>query len=303
MVLNKKELIDLDLCVMNALKLFTREKLPLLRLEKYKRPLIVGSGNAAVTGKILFQDKDAVFADEGNYKEKLESINQIDGVVLISASGGKHAPIIAKEARRYKKHVSLITNTQHSLAEKYLDLKHAYDEYVFPKNKEPYTYNTSTYMGMILGKTKENPKTILNYLNLIKKKIPKNLSNYDAFFIIVPEEFDLIREMFSTKFDELFGSKISGRVFTVEQTKHAKTVVPSEKELFISFGCNNKLFGKKRLNVPLPPNANFAAVMAIGYYVIGQIQKQHPQYFKKNIETYTKYASKLFQQEIKPIAG
>lgn len=302
MVLNKKELIDLDLCVMNALKLFTREKLPFLRLEKYKRPLIVGSGNAAVTGKILFQDKDAVFADEGNYKEKLESINQIDGVVLISASGGKHAPIIAKEARRYKKHVSLITNTQHSLAEKYLDLKHAYDEYVFPKNKEPYTYNTSTYMGMILGKTKENPKAILNYLNLIKKKIPKNLSNYDAFFIIVPEEFDLIREMFSTKFDELFGPKISGRVFTVEQTKHAKTVVPSEKELFISFGYNNKLFGKKRLNLPLPPKSNFAAVMAIGYYVIGQIQKQHPQYFKKNIETYTKYASKLFQQEIKPIA-
>ncbi len=87
---------DLDECVLNALDLFERNGLPQLSLGEYKRPLVVGSGNAAVTGRILFNDKDAVFADESTYSRKLEAVNGIDGAILISASGGKHAPGIAK---------------------------------------------------------------------------------------------------------------------------------------------------------------------------------------------------------------
>ena len=85
-----------------------------------------------------------------------------------------------------------------------------------------------------------------------------------------------------TKFDELFGPKISGRVFTIEQTKHAKTVVPSEKELFLGAGYNNRYFGKHRVNLPLPKNADYGALMAITYYFIGNIRKQNLPYFKKN---------------------
>jgi hypothetical protein len=154
-------------------------------------------------------------------------------------------------------------------------------------------------MGMILAKTKEDPKLILKHLK--KLKIPKNLKKYNSFYLIIPEEFDRIRELFMTKFDELFGPKISGRVFTIEQTKHAKTVVSSEKELFISFGIKNKLFGKHRLFVPLQKDAKYASMMATAYYIIGFIQKQHPQYFKNNIEKYTREASKIFKKEIKPI--
>jgi len=152
---------------------------------------------------------------------------------------------------------------------------------------------------MILAKTKENPARIINHLKKIK--VPKNLKKFDSFFIIVPEEFNYLKEMFMTKFDELFGPKVSGRVFTLEQTKHAKTVIPSDKELFISLGYNNKIFGKKRWNVPLPNKADSAAVIATGYYIIGQIQKQQPQYFKKNIESYAKKTSQIFGQTIKPI--
>ena len=104
--------------------------------------------------------------------------------------------------------------------------------------------------------------------------------------------------MFLTKFDELFGAKISARVFTVEQAKHAKTVVPSEKELFISIGYDNTIFGKHRWNISLPQEADYGTLMAIGYYVIGQIQKQHPPYFKQNIEKYCKEASKVFGEKI-----
>ncbi|MAG53075.1 MAG: hypothetical protein CMH62_03885, partial [Nanoarchaeota archaeon] len=219
----------------------------------------------------------------------------IDGAILISASGTKHAPIIAKELRRRKKTI-LLTNNHNAPASKFVN-----KTFVFPKNVEPYTYNTSTYMSILIAKTKENPKKILKQIDKIK--IPKTFRKYDAFYIFVPEKFDLVREMFLTKFDELFGSKISGRVFTVEQTKHAKTVVPSKKEFFIGLGCDDKykMFGKHKMCVPLSPKADYAEVLAVGYYVIGFIQKQHPQYFKDNIEAYTKEASKLFKYEIKPI--
>ena len=292
----KSKLIDLDEAVINALKLFSKEKLPKINI-KAKKPLVVGSGNAAVTGEIIFNDYDAVFADEGTYKHELKIKKGIDLGIIISASGGKHAPIIAKELK--KKHIKavLITNTENSLASRFVD-----KVYVFPKNIEPYTYNTSTYMGMIIGKTKENPKKILQYIkNTIKPKIPKNLKKYDSYYLIVPEEFDNTRELFLTKFDELFGSKVSGRVFTLEQTKHAKTIIPSKTELFISFRYKNRDFGINRLNLPLPKWAKEATMMAIGYYVIGQIQKQDPQYFKNNILNYTKQASKIFKQKIKPI--
>lgn len=296
MTFNKKQIIDLDRCVINALELFIKKKVPRLQLGGFKRPLVVGSGNAAVTGRIILSDKDAVFADEGNYKQKLKAVKDIDGCVLLSASGGKHAPIIAKELKRRRKKVVLVTNNPNALAKRYAD-----KTYVLPKNTEPYTYNTSTYMGMILAKTKENPRVILNHIKKIKSKIPRNLRRYDSFYIIVPEELDNIREMFLTKFSELFGPKVSGRVFTVEQTKHAKTVISSDKELFISLGHNNKIFGKKRLNIPLPRKAGYASIMAVGYYIIGQIQKQHPPYFKNSIEAYAKRTSKMFGQTIKPI--
>lgn len=296
------QLIDLDKIVLSALHLFMENKLPKLKLP-YKKPLVVGSGNAAATGRVIFEDRDAVFADEGTYQKKLKTVKDIDGIVLVSASGAKHAPIIAEWSKKHKKHVTLITNTPHAEAEKYLDKAHRYDLFVFPKQTEPYTYNTSTYMGMILGHTHENPKKIHDFI--LKKVKPlvtgKNFKKYNAFYLIVPKEFDAMREFFLTKFDELFGPMLNGRVFTLEQTKHAKTVVPSDKELFISFGEENKTFGKHRLNIPLPKNADYGALMAIGYYTIGQIQKQHPPYFKRNIVGYTKKASKLFKSEIKPI--
>ncbi|MBI2452122.1 hypothetical protein HYV50_03530 [Candidatus Pacearchaeota archaeon] len=65
-----KNLIDLDECVINALNLFSRVNLPNLNfLKEFKKPLVIGSGNASVTGKIIFSEQDTVLADESNYKE------------------------------------------------------------------------------------------------------------------------------------------------------------------------------------------------------------------------------------------
>lgn len=296
-----KNIPDLDTCVLGALELFMKEKIPKMEIP-YKRPLVVGSGNAEATGRIMFDKIDAVFASESNYEQKLKNLKELDGVVLISASGKKHAPIIASCSKNYKKHVTLITNNPKAPAKKFLDLKHKHDIFVFPKQREPYTYNTSTYMGMILGKTHENPKTIYDFIkNKINKiKLP-NFKRYKKFYIIVPGKFSGIIRMLNVKFIELFGRQIARDVETVEYVKHATTVIPSINELFISFGQPNKTWGKNRLNIPLPKNSDYVAMMAISYYIIGKIQKAHHPYFKKNIVPYTKNISKIFKQEIKPI--
>jgi len=292
-----KNIPDLHVCVLGALELFSSIKIPKIEVS-YRKPLVVGSGNAEATGRILFEDKDAVFASESNFEEKLKKIKSIDGVVLISASGGKHAPIIAKTSRKFRKKVTLITNNPNALAKKYSDRV-----FVFPKQREPYTYNTSTYMGMILGKTHESPDKIYYFIKsrIDKIKLPK-LGRYDKYYLIVPPKFSGIIRMLNVKFIELFGRRVARDVETLEYVKHATTVVPSN-ELFISFGEENKTWGdkKSRLHIPLPKNADYATMMAISYYMIGKIQKLHTPYFKKNISNYTKNVSKIFGQKIKPI--
>lgn len=288
-----KNIPDLDVCVLGALELFNDKKLPKIKIPNGK-VLVVGSGNALATGKIIFRNHDAVFASESDYEEKLRHFKFNVGVV-ISASGSKHAPGIVKKLKSKKIRTFLITNTEDSPASKF-----ANQTFVLPKQREPYTYNTSTYLSMIFASEKENLREIYKHLNRIK--IP-SVKRFDSFYLMLPKEFDAVREMLVTKFDELFGPMILGRVYTTEQTKHAKTVTSSNKELFISFGEKNNIYGKNRLFVSLPKNCKFGGVIATAYYVIGKIQKQKEPYFKKNIANYTKESSRIFKQEIKAIVG
>lgn len=295
---DESSLPNLDIAVIGALELFSQKGLPKLELGTYKRPLVVGSGNAAVTGRILFKDEDAVLADESTYLHQLETIDDIDGAILISASGSKHAIEIAEELQERGIETRLLTNNPGAPAKEFID-----DDkfFAFPKNREPYTYNTSTYMGMILGKTQEDPEQIKQFiLDEVEKAIPSDLKKFDAYYFIVPNRFDATRRLFLTKFDELFQPMVSGRVFTPEQSKHAKSVAKNDKECFISFGYQNTDFGpeENRLFIPLPEWGQEAATMAIVYYVIGKMQEQYPAWFKDGIGSYVEKASTLFGKEL-----
>ena len=173
-VYNEKTLPSLCTVTLAALELFTKEGLPKIKFPVFKKPVIVGSGNAKVTSQILFSKSDAIFADENNFKEAIK--RKPDGVIVFSASGSKHAPIIADYSKKNKKDTWLVTCTPNSPAENILGEKKCI---ITKKNREPYTYNTSTYMGWILAKTRENPEEIYNF---IKKKvvstIPSNLKSY-----------------------------------------------------------------------------------------------------------------------------
>ena len=293
---------SLDTVVLGALEMLATETVPTLDVSAFKRPLVVGSGNAEATGRILFAETDAIFASESSVDDKLGHIDTIDEVVVVSASGGKHAPILARKARDAGKHVTLITNTPNSPAQQELS-EDEITALVYPKNREPYTYNTSTYMSMMMGLTREDPAAIKRFIEeqIDTLELP-DLSKFDKYYLIVPPEFADVIRMVQVKFIELFGRNIARDVETSEYVRHATTVAPSN-ELFICFGEANTTWGRpdSRLNVPLPKDAGYVAMVAIGYYVVAQIQKAHPQYFKENIDAYCQFISGVFGESITPI--
>ncbi len=157
---------------------------------------------------------------------------------------------------------------------------------------------------MLLSKTKEDPSQILSYLETeCIPQIPDGLASYSAFYFIIPERFTAMAEMFETKFNELFGPRVVFRVFTNEQTKHAKTVIPLDTELFVSFGVSEPYYGRKggRISVAVPEWMESAEFMALVYTFIGHIQMQLPPYFKEHIVEYTTEVSSVFGSAIDPI--
>lgn len=228
---------------------------------------MVGSGNGYYTGRILFRNLGAFFATESEIEQKLSNIPSITDVVVISASGEKHAPIILDTAKKYQKNTFLISSSEQSSGRTKAD-----DSLVMPKIEEPYTYNTSTYFGYIFA---ENPTLDLAALKtFITKTLEETLSTidfiqYKSFFIVLPDEFVLLREMLEIKFIELFGRKIARDVFTYEQMKHATTVVTDDNELFLCFGNTTGIqYGKNQVDLPIFDRTSYAAMMMAGYYLV-----------------------------------
>ncbi len=290
----------LDTCVLGALEVFEEKGVPTLPTLPKGKTLIVGSGNAAVTAHI-FADylSESVATDESEYRDLMKR-ETFANVIIISASGAKHAVGIAEYATKQGLTVFLLTHTENSPASAFLP---AANVFVFPKNREPYTYNTSTYMGLILALTKESPTSIRTFITeILAPTLNDDLQAFDAYFFTVPTRFRHMLGMVRTKFDELFGSKVSCRAFTVEQAKHATTVVPSDTEFFLSVGEMPRTTQNEKVHmISLPEGAQYGLVMATLYYFIGLVQRQNPQYFKENISQYCEKASSIFGQTVRPI--
>lgn len=126
----------------------TKSELPKIDLTQFHTPLVVGSNNGYYTGRILFRNTPAYFAVESEVEAKLENIASITDIVVVSASGEKHAPIILETAKKYGKQTLLISSSEVSTGRSIAD-----DSIIMPKIREPYTYNTSTYFGYMLAET------------------------------------------------------------------------------------------------------------------------------------------------------
>lgn len=278
----EENLPSLSVVTLGALELFADKGLPQVQIPDYKKPIIVGSGNAIVTATMLYAGTDAIFADENNYKEAISRDH--DGAVIFSASGEKHATIIAEHYKTNGVKTTLVTCNPNSSSGAILGPENTV---VTPKNREPYTYNTSTYLGWVLAKTRENPQDILDFINTeVAAAIPQDIGEYEGYLLATPEIFSKGNRLFDVKFTELFARRVARDIRTFEELKHAVTVIPFEKELCIHFGPGEFDFVGKKLMIPIPESAGLAAIMAVGYYTIGRIQEAKPQWFNQNIGGY-----------------
>lgn len=292
--MNTKNLPSLSESLITALNFFQDEGVPKFIELDDSLKIIVGSGNAYNTGKIIFSDKVAIFASESDFKAKLKSSKSlikkgiIKEVIIISASGEKDAVWEVKEAKKNKLKTILLTCSPKSSAAKL-----AHQVIVYSKIPEPQTYNISTYLGMILSKTKENPQKIEKFIKQLK--LPLNFKKYKAYSFILPDEFVNITPMLDIKKHELFGPHVSIRSFSQGEARHAKFVMPTKEELVISLG-DNKHFGlsQHRLKLKMPKDFSAGLVMALTYYLIGKIQERKPQYYKNNIAKYCQEAPRAY---------
>jgi len=289
--MNGNPIPDLHEVVLRALDLHSSYRIPALDAGLARRRVVIASGNALPTGRMIFAEEDALFCDEGQYRGVLGRHPDVDSVVVISASGTKHGPLIVQDVLDRGLPVHLITCDPASPAAALLPP----DRVVATRsNPETITYNTSTYLGMVLAKTGEDPSAIKRHIVERVAPLMPGIGGYAAYYIMARPEFDVVLPMFVTKFDELFGGRVAGRCYTTEQTLHAKTVVPWERELFVSLGCENHDFGSQRLAIPLPEGGGYAAMMATGYFVIGNIQAQKTPWFKQHADEYARIQKELF---------
>jgi len=290
---------NLDKAVIDALNFFESDPPPTLDLSEYELPFVVGSGNAYNTGMIIFSEKAAIFADESNFKKMIPSYKKaidskvITQAVVISASGGKDSVWELELAKENGLATTLLTTKADSDAAKIAEMVH-----VFKSIDEPYTYNTSTYMGMILAATHENPTEIKNFIDNLK--LPDNFNNYKSYSFVLPDKYLNICPMLDIKKSELFGSNLSLRAFSQGHARHAKFVVRTPDELVISLNQKNEFFGdpNHRWDFTMPENFSFAAVMSITYFIVGKIQAAKPPYFKENAKNYvTDYGPKAYGKD------
>jgi hypothetical protein len=283
-----EKIINLDQGVIRALEFFSHNRLPKLNLNNFSFPIVVGSGNAYNTGQILFSGRPAIITDESTFRRTIENykglINKkiIKEVIVISASGEKDSVWELELAKKYKLKTILLTCSPNSSASKIAD-----QVIIYPKIAEPYTYNISTYLGMVLSATGENPKNILNFIK--KLKLETGFKNYNSYAFVLPDDFIAVTPMLDIKKSELFGPKLSLRAFSFGQARHAKFVVRDKKELIITLGAEKNLyFGdpQSRWQIKLPAKVDFAFILCLTYYLAGKIQESKPAYFKNNIKNY-----------------
>jgi len=288
---------NLNDTVLKALNFFIKHKTPRFNQKMLRLPIVVGSGNAYHTGQIIFSGRPVIMANESNFKKISASYKNliknktIDGAVIISASGEKDSVWETKLSKKLGLATILLTCSPDSTAAQFAD-----QTIIYPKLPEPYTYNVSTYLGMILSATGENPNTIKKILQQIR--LPKNFSQYQAYSFILPDDAGLVAPMLEIKKHELFGPHVSVRAFSDGEARHAKFVNKWDKELVISFG-KNKYFGdaKHRWEINLPKKYSTGLIMALSYYIIGLIQKNKPAYYKKNIADFCQTGPLAYGEE------
>ncbi|MDP6381203.1 MAG: hypothetical protein QF662_07650 [Phycisphaerae bacterium] len=257
-----------------------------------KPTLVVGSGNAYVSGTIIYADQPAIFADQDDYERVYDALGEsvIQDVVVISASGEKDAAAETKFFAEQGIRPLLITCNPDAPAARFAERT-----LVFPSRDEPPTYNVSTYLGILIGQSGECLTEILEAVKVVE--LPENLAEHDAYFMLIPNRLKPVGGLFNVKYREIFGANIYGKAASVGDADHGLFVNEAKNEVVINLGVRNDTWGASRLDVPLPGDAGPGLLMAVGYYVIGKIQEGKPPWFADNIGPYIEKRRQYKQRE------
>lgn len=286
----------LDKIVLQSLEFFITSPPPTLDLSRFSYPFVIGSGNASHTGRILFSGRAAIIGDESNFKQLVQAYRSavsqglIKDAVVISASGEKDSVWEIEFAHALNLKTTLLTCKGQSSAAKIAD-----HVVVYRSIAEPYTYNISTYLGMILSASGEKAEDIKHFIESLK--LPENFGSYEAYAFVLSDHFMNVAPMIEIKRDELFGPHVMIRANSQGISRHAKFVHPWDKELVISIGEKSPHFGHPdhRWHIPIPQFSGFGLIQMLGYYLCGKIQQVKPPYFMDHVEAFCKdYGPKAY---------
>ena len=291
----------LDYYVSKALDFFEEQENKTLELPESKHTLVVGSQTGLLTGRIIYRFVGRSFSHAKEVLAQSEidaKRNILEDVTIVSATGSRQVVPIARYALERGLRVNAILCNYNS------ELKENFDSKInviaYPAIKEPPTVNTSTYGTMIRAVTDEKVSDIRPVVESLKE--PKGgYGQFKAFTVIFTDGMPEVAEMVGWK---LGGEKIGRCIGTMSahltNFMHGAAITDADGELYIAVGLTKEekevfeqvldpVDKRRKHYVDLPDGLGPLGFMMAGYSVVGQIQKNYPE-FQKNIEEYGRRA-------------
>lgn len=295
----------LDYYVKKALDFFEEKGDYTLKLPKSSHTLVIGSQTGLLAGRITYRFSGRAFshAQEVLAQHEIDTKREsLKDVTIFSATGSRNVIPIARYALEKRLRVNAIVCKEKSKLSRKFRKHRKYKEILLIVPKEPPTVNTVTYGRMIQGVTHEDISVVRKVVESLKQ--PKGgYSQFKAFTVIFPDSMPEVAGMVDWK---LRGEKIGRCVGTTSvyltNFMHGAGITDADGELYIALGLNNKekktfdqvfekVPGKRRHYIDVPAGFGPLGYMMLGYSVVGQIQKNYPD-FQRNIWKYKERAEK-----------
>jgi hypothetical protein len=293
----------LDYYVKQALDFFEENKNPTLELPESSNTLVVGSQTGLLTGRIAYRFANRSFSHAKEVLAQSEidaKRNILEDVTIFSATGSRQVVPIARYALDKGLRVNaILCNDKSELKDNFGD-KINYK--IFSALQEPPTINTSTYGSMIQAVTQENLSEIRQVVEFLEEP-EGGYGQFKAFSVIFTDSMPEAAEMVDWKLrGENIGRCIGSISTHLTNYMHGAAINDANKELYIALGLSKEekeVFEQmlepvdkdRKYYIDVPDGFGPLGFMLLGYYVVGQIQKNYPG-FQNNIGNYKQRAAK-----------
>jgi len=293
-----KNIETLDFYVLKALDFLGKKRDYTLELPESSHTLVVGSQTGLVAGRIAYRFAGRAFshAQEVLAQQEIDTKREIlDDVTIVSATGSRNVVPIARYALEKGLQVNAIICNPNSELNSRIGTHPKYREILVPAIDEPPTVNTATYGGIIRGVTHEDASEIRKVVESLRE--PKGgYGSFKAFTVIFPDSMSEVAEMVDWKLrGEKIGRCAGSLSVYLTNFMHGAGITDADGEVYVGVGLNeqerevfDKVFeliepDRKHL-IDVPVGFGPLGYMMVGYAVVGQIQKNYPDFQKKILD-------------------